>query len=41
MAMCTDNAAMIAAAGIYRLRTNGPSPLDLSASPNWQLADVS
>ncbi len=41
LAMCTDNAAMIAAAGIYRLRADGPSPLDLSANPNWQLADVS
>jgi N6-L-threonylcarbamoyladenine synthase len=40
MAMCTDNAAMIAAAGTYRLRHDGPSPWDLSATPNWQLADV-
>jgi N6-L-threonylcarbamoyladenine synthase len=40
MAMCTDNAAMIAAAGLYRLRSSGPSALDLSAEPNWQLADV-
>jgi len=40
LAMCTDNAAMIAAAGVYRLGHDGPSPLDLSANPNWQLADV-
>jgi len=40
MAMCTDNAAMIAAAGTYRLLHDGPSSMDLSALPNWQLADV-
>jgi N6-L-threonylcarbamoyladenine synthase len=40
MAMCTDNAAMIAAAGTYRLRHDGASAWDLSAMPNWQLADV-
>ena len=35
--MCTDNAAMIAAAGWHRLRLDGPSPLDLGADPNLRL----
>jgi N6-L-threonylcarbamoyladenine synthase len=36
-AMCTDNAAMIAAAGWYRLRDHGPSSLDIGAVPNLAL----
>jgi len=36
-AMCTDNAAMIAATGFYRLRDDGPTPLDAGADPNLRL----
>ena len=36
-AMCTDNAAMVAAAGWYRLRSDGPSPLDTGAYPGLRL----
>jgi N6-L-threonylcarbamoyladenine synthase len=35
--MCTDNAAMIAAAGWYRLRSDGPTSLDCGAYPNLRL----
>ena len=35
--MCTDNAAMIAAAGWYRLASDGPSPLNTGAEPNLKL----
>ncbi len=38
LAMCTDNAAMIAAAGQWRLEHGAPSPLDLGADPNLELA---
>ena len=37
-AMCTDNAAMIAAAGWHRLRLDGPTSLDAGAVPNLKLA---
>jgi N6-L-threonylcarbamoyladenine synthase len=36
-AMCTDNAAMVAAAGWWRLRSDGPSALDTGANPNMAL----
>ncbi|CAN5508812.1 tRNA (adenosine(37)-N6)-threonylcarbamoyltransferase complex transferase subunit TsaD [soil metagenome] len=35
--LCTDNAAMIAAAGWHRLRSDGPTPLDAGAYPNLRL----
>ena len=35
--MCTDNAAMVAAAAWWRLQSDGPSPLDVGASPNLRL----
>jgi N6-L-threonylcarbamoyladenine synthase len=35
--MCTDNAAMVAAAGAWRLAHDGPSPLSLGAEPNLSL----
>jgi N6-L-threonylcarbamoyladenine synthase len=36
-AMCTDNAAMIAAAGWWRLQQDGPTALDAGADPNLRL----
>lgn len=36
-AMCTDNAAMVGATAWYRLRTDGPTPLDAAADPNLTL----
>jgi N6-L-threonylcarbamoyladenine synthase len=37
LAMCTDNAAMVAAAGRWRLEHDGPSPWSLGADPNMGL----
>lgn len=39
-AMCTDNAAMIAAAAWHRLAADGPMDLDCGAWPNLRLNDV-
>ncbi len=37
LATCTDNAAMIAAAGWWQLEHLGPTPLDAGADPNLRL----
>lgn len=37
-AMCTDNAAMVAAAGWHRLQLDGPSDWDVGAVPSLRLA---
>jgi N6-L-threonylcarbamoyladenine synthase len=36
-AMCTDNAAMVAATAWWRMDSDGPSPLDLGADPSLKL----
>ena len=38
-ALCTDNGAMIAAAAWWRLRADGPTPLDSGADPNLRLPE--
>lgn len=38
--MCTDNAAMIAAAGWQQLKLQGPSPLNTPVAPSWGFAPV-
>jgi N6-L-threonylcarbamoyladenine synthase len=38
--MCTDNAAMVAAAAWWRLQSDGPSALDVGASPNLRLPTI-
>lgn len=37
LALCTDNAAMIAASGYFRYLKSGPSPLDLAVAPRLRL----
>ena len=41
LALCTDNAAMIAAAGIEQMVTRGPDGMDLSARPRMPLDTTS
>ncbi|MFN3972830.1 MAG: tRNA (adenosine(37)-N6)-threonylcarbamoyltransferase complex transferase subunit TsaD [Gemmobacter sp.] len=41
LALCTDNAAMIAWAGIERFRAGGRDDMTLSARPRWPLDDHS
>ena len=38
--MCTDNAAMVAAAGWYRLRHDGPTPLSAGAIPGLRFPGI-
>jgi tRNA A37 threonylcarbamoyltransferase TsaD len=38
--MCTDNAAMIAAAGAWQLEHLGPTPLDAACDPGLSLPFV-
>ena len=39
-AMCTDNAAMVAAAAWWRLKADGPSPLTVGADPSLGLPEA-
>jgi N6-L-threonylcarbamoyladenine synthase len=38
--LCTDNAAMIAAAGYYRYLAGQRSKLDMDVLPNWPLSEI-
>ena len=37
IALCTDNAAMVAAVAAYRLAADGPTPLETPVVPNLRL----
>jgi N6-L-threonylcarbamoyladenine synthase len=38
LSLCTDNAAMVAAAAAFQLAVDGPTPLDSGATPNLRIA---
>jgi N6-L-threonylcarbamoyladenine synthase len=38
LSLCTDNAAMIAAAGYYRYALGHTSPMDIDVQPTWPLS---
>ena len=38
--LCTDNAAMIAAAGCYRFQSGQRDDLEMDAAPTWSIADL-
>lgn len=40
ISLCTDNAAMIAAAGYYRYAYGQRDPLDMDVLPNWPLTEM-
>ncbi len=40
LALCTDNGAMIAATAWWRLRADGPTPLEAGAQPNLRLPTI-
>jgi N6-L-threonylcarbamoyladenine synthase len=40
LSLCTDNAAMIAAAGCYRFRTGQADSLDFDVRPTWPLTEI-